>query len=260
MLPEGDDFLFAHALIQEGAYSSLLRSTRRDLHRRAAEWFAGQDLVLHAQHLDRAEDDRAPQAYLEAATAQRASYHIDAALRLVDRGLATARRDADRQALICLMGDLQRDLGDITSSIESYRLALAVSPDEPRLCRAQLGLAEGLRVSEGLTEAIELLELAQRAAERNDMVSELAHLHHLRGNIFFPIGNIDGCREEHEQGLHYARRFGSPEAEARALGGLADAAYAQGRMRTAFDYFSRCVALSDQRRGSKGSRISSHET
>jgi class 3 adenylate cyclase/tetratricopeptide (TPR) repeat protein len=246
VLPEGDDFLFAHALIQEGAYSSLLRSTRRDLHRRAAEWFAGQDLVLHAQHLDRAEDDRAPQAYLEAATAQRASYHIDAALRLVDRGLATARRDADRHALICLMGDLQRDLGDITSSIESYRLALAVSPDEPRLCRAQLGLAEGLRVSEGLTEAIELLELAQRAAERNDMVSELAHLHHLRGNIFFPIGNIDGCREEHEQGLHYARRFGSPEAEARALGGLADAAYAQGRMRTAFDYFSRCVALCQQ--------------
>jgi tetratricopeptide (TPR) repeat protein len=36
----------------------------------------------------------------------------------------------------------------------------------------------------------------------------------------------------------------SPEAEARALGGLADAAYAQGRMRTAFGHFSRCVALS----------------
>jgi tetratricopeptide (TPR) repeat protein len=74
-------------------------------------------------------------------------------------------------------------------------------------------------------------------------VSELARLHHLRGNIFFPLGNIEGCREEHERGLDYARRSRSPEAEARALGGLADAAYAQGRMRTAFDYFSRCVAL-----------------
>jgi tetratricopeptide (TPR) repeat protein len=75
------------------------------------------------------------------------------------------------------------------------------------------------------------------------MVSELARIHHLRGNIFFPIGNIQGCREEHEQGLQYAQRSGLPEAEARALGGLADAAYAQGRMQTAFDYFSRCVAL-----------------
>src|SRR5262249_24948654 len=42
----------------------------------------------------------------------------------------------------------------------------------------------------------------------------------------------------------YARRLNSPEAEARALGGLADAAYAQGRMRSAFEHFSRCVSLS----------------
>ena len=60
------------------------------------------------------------------------------------------------------------------------------------------------------------------------------------------LGNIDGCREEHERGLGFARRSGSPEAEARALGGLADAAYAQGKMRSAFDHFSRCVALSQQ--------------
>ncbi|MFB9262148.1 adenylate/guanylate cyclase domain-containing protein [Bradyrhizobium erythrophlei] len=243
VLPEGDDFLLAHALIQEGAYSSLLRSSRKDLHRRAAEWFAGQDLVLRAQHLDRAEDDRAPHAYLEAATAQRADYHIDAALRLADRGLQIARQDSDRHALICLRGELQRDLGDVSASIASYRLAIAASSDEIALCRARLGLAEGLRVSEGLTEALELLDHAQNAAERHDIVNELARLHHLRGNIFFPMGNIEGCRKEHERGLEYAARSGSPEAEARALGGLADAAYAQGKMRTAFDYFSRCVAL-----------------
>jgi class 3 adenylate cyclase/tetratricopeptide (TPR) repeat protein len=243
VLPEGEDFLFAHALIQEGAYSSLLRSRRRDLHRRAAHWFAGQDPVLHAQHLDRAEDDRASEAYLEAAVAQRAGYHLDTALRLANRGLQIARTDADRHTLTCLRGELQRDLGDISASIATYRQAITASSEETALCRARLGLAEGLRVSEGLSEALELLRDAQDAAQRNDMVSELARLHHLRGNIFFPLGNIDGCREEHERGLRYARRSGSPEAEARALGGLADAAYAQGRMRTAFDYFSRCVAL-----------------
>jgi class 3 adenylate cyclase/tetratricopeptide (TPR) repeat protein len=244
VLPEGEDFLFAHALIQEGAYSSLLRSRRRELHRCAAQWFAGRDLVLHAQHLDRAEDDRAPEAYFDAAAARRAGYHLDDALRLANRGLQIARADAHRHALACLRGELQRDLGDIAASIATYRQALTESTEEVALCRARLGLAEGLRVSEGLTEALQLLRDAQDVAERRDMVSELARLHHLRGNIFFPLGNIDGCREEHERGLGYAQRSGSPEAEARSLGGLADAAYAQGRMRTAFDYFSRCVALS----------------
>jgi tetratricopeptide (TPR) repeat protein len=98
-------------------------------------------------------------------------------------------------------------------------------------------------VSDGLKEALALLESAQQIAEQKELVPELARLHHLRGNVFFPLGNIDGCRVEHEQGLAYARRSGSPEAEARALGGLGDAAYAQGRMRSAFENFSRCVAL-----------------
>ena len=95
-----------------------------------------------------------------------------------------------------------------------------------------------------LDEALTLLDEAQEAAERHAMISELARIHHLRGNIFFPLGKIEGCRQEHERGLGYALRSGSAEAEARALGGLGDAAYAQGRMRTAFEHFSRCLALS----------------
>jgi class 3 adenylate cyclase/tetratricopeptide (TPR) repeat protein len=244
VLPEGDGFLFAHALIQEGAYSSVLRARRRELHLVAAEWFAAHDPMLRAQHLDRAQDARAPRAYLEAATSQRASYQAEAALRLVARGLEITRDETERHALRCLSGELQRDLGDISASIAIYREAIAGAPDDVSLCQSQVGLAEGLRVSEGLSEAIELLGAAQAHAERHDLVPELARIHHLRGNILFPLGKIDACREEHERGLSYARRSGSPEAEARAFGGLADAAYAQGRMRTAFAHFSRCVALS----------------
>jgi hypothetical protein len=43
------------------------------------------------------------------------------------------------------------------------------------------------------------------------MIEELARLHHLRGNIFFPLGNVEGLREEHELSLGYARRMGSPK-------------------------------------------------
>jgi len=244
IIPEGDDFLFAHALIQEGAYSSLLRSRRRELHRQAAEWFTDCDPMLYAQHLDRAEDARAPAAYLDAASAQRVAFRSDAALKLVDRGLEIATDAGDRHRLTCLKGELLRDLGDIASSIAVYRQAIAASPHDEALCRAQIGLADGLRVSEGLDEALALLEEAQASAERHAMVPELARLHHLRGNIFFPLGNIEGCGREHERGLAFARRSGSAEAEARALGGLGDAAYAQGRMRTAFEHFTRCVSLS----------------
>src|SRR6201999_4188793 len=93
VLPEGDGYLFGHALIQEGAYSSLLRARRRELHRIAAEWFAPHDQVLQAQHLDRAEDERAPGAYLDAATRQRASFHAEAALRLAERGMEIVREE-----------------------------------------------------------------------------------------------------------------------------------------------------------------------
>jgi tetratricopeptide (TPR) repeat protein len=244
VVPEGDDFLFAHALIQESVYSTLLHARRRELHRRAADWFAATDPVLHAQHLDRAEDERAPRAYLDTAIAQRAAYLTEAAFRLVERGLQIAQTASDRHALICFKGELQRDLGDIAGSIATYRAAVAAAPDEADLCQSQIGLAEGLRVSEGLAEALALLDAAQQVAQRLDKVAELARLHHLRGNILFPLGRIDDCRSEHELGLAYAQRLGSPEAEARALGGIADAAYAQGRMRTAFEHFSRCVTLS----------------
>ena len=211
VLPEGEDFLFAHALIQQGADSSLLRSRRRELHRQAAGWFEARDPVLCAQHLDRAEDEAAPRAYLRAALAQRTAYHLDMALRLVERGLAIAQMEPDRHALACLKGELQRDLGDIAASVATYRTAIAAAPDEEGVCQAKLGLAEGLRVSEGLSEALALLEEVQQAFERREMLPELARLHHLRGNIFFPLGNIDGCREEHERGLGFARRSGFPE-------------------------------------------------
>ena len=66
--------------------------------------FAGRDPVLHAEHLDRAEDPGAPRAYLEAARAQAAAYRTEAALALVERGVALAHQRADAFALTCYCG------------------------------------------------------------------------------------------------------------------------------------------------------------
>jgi class 3 adenylate cyclase len=43
--PEGTGFLFAHALVRDGVYSSLLKDRRRDLHKRAADWYASRACV-----------------------------------------------------------------------------------------------------------------------------------------------------------------------------------------------------------------------
>src|SRR5262249_52008162 len=69
--PDGEELLFGHALIRDAVYATLLRSRRRELHRRAAAWFAERsDVSLRAEHLDRAEDADAAGAHLEAAAAQ----------------------------------------------------------------------------------------------------------------------------------------------------------------------------------------------
>ena len=241
--PEGDDYLFAHALIQEGVYSSLLKAARSELHARAAEWFADYDLVLRAQHLDRAESQDAPQAYLEAAQGQASLYHYEHALNLIGRGSEIAQGGDTEFELLRLMGDLRLDLGQGDKAVEVFQTALETAQDEVQTCHAQIGLAAGLRLTDKLEEALSYLEQAEGPARANALDLELARLHHLRGNLYFPLGNIEGCREEHAKALEHAQKAGSPEWEAQALCGLGDAEYARGRLVTAHGIFSRSIEL-----------------
>jgi predicted ATPase len=89
--PDGAELLFAHALVRDGVYSSITHERRRMLHRAAAQWYAQRDAVLHAEHLERANDPGAAQAYGAAARAQGLDYHYD-------RALALAHRDAHSRA------------------------------------------------------------------------------------------------------------------------------------------------------------------
>ena len=244
--PEGDDFLFAHALIQEGVYGSLLKATKQALHVSAAEWFSDQDLVLRAQHLDRADDRGAPTAYLEAGRGQASLYHYERALQLVERGRELAEGTADEFALTALHGEFLHDVGMVVESMAAHRRALELATDDIDRCKAWLGLAAGLRLSNDYNDALELLEKAEPIAVQHDLTLDLARLYHLRGNLHFPLGNVDACGAAHEKALEVARKAGSAEAEARALGGMADAAYARGHMVSAHRYFSDCVALCQQ--------------
>jgi tetratricopeptide (TPR) repeat protein len=242
--PEGDGYLFAHALIQEGVYGSLLKRQRHELHRRAAEWYAGDDAVLHAEHLANADDDNAPRAFLDAAREQTRHYRFERALDLTERGLALATEQSDQHGLICLKGELLRDLADIQPSISAYREGLERAGDDVQRCDAWMGLAAGMRVTTNYDEALALLEKAEPVAMNHHLTSRLTQLHHLRGNLYFSLGRTEDCRNEHLLALKFANQSQSAECEARALGGLGDAEYARGRMITAQDYYTRCIDLS----------------
>ena len=242
--PEAGDYIFANALIQECIYSSLLKPKAREFHRRLAEWFGERDPILCAQHFDRADDPAAPQAYLEAARMQASEYHYESALRSVRRGLELARTATDKFALTCWKGELLHDLGSVATSVEAYREALEIADDDILRCTAWIGLAGGMRVTDDIDGALQALDQAETAATSHDLTLELSRIHHLRGNLYFPLGKIDSCLQQHEMALECARQAKSPESEARALGGLGDAEYARGRMNTAYRYFNECIQLS----------------
>ncbi len=245
--PDGSGFLFAHALIQDAVYASTLKSTRRQLHRKAADWFGEGEPMLQAEHLDRAEDPGAVRAYLRAAQHEMGSFRYEAAVQLAQRGakLATAPAAGDTTpcdlALLC--AEALREMGRSAESIEGFRAATDLGQSDLQRCHAWMGVAAGNRVTGAFDAAMQALDQAQPIAQRLDLSSESSKIHHMRGNLLFAQGKVAECKEQHQLALEHALRNADAECEAQALSGLGDAQYAMGRMHTALDYFQRCVAL-----------------
>ncbi|NOX76561.1 MAG: protein kinase [Gammaproteobacteria bacterium] len=241
--PKNGDYLFSHALIQDGIYLSLLKVARRDLHHRAAQWFAPTDPLRQAEHLERAEDPAAADAYYMAAETEARGFHCERARTLVQRGL---RMTPEHPGLTVLLGDIQRGMGEVDDARSHYQAVLALPADNPLYCRAWLGLAECADLSDDFSTALAALGQAQTLVEsdddRDDLLA-LARIHYLRGNLYFPRGDIEACLAQQQLAQDYARQAGCAEYEARALSGLGDAHYAAGRMLSACTVFERCLTL-----------------
>jgi tetratricopeptide (TPR) repeat protein len=242
--PVPDGLQFAHALVRDGVYGSLTRARRRELHKAAAAIFVD-DPVLRAEHLDRAGDVEAPRAYLDASRAQAGLFRPDQAIALATRGLALAARARDVVDLALHLGDLHQDAGRGMDSLEAYGRALSTSDAETDRRRALLGRAAANRLVARLDDAFAALAEAEPLAAADLDDRALAQIHYLRGNLHFARGELQACRSEHERALEAARRIDSPEWQARALSGLADAQYMDFRMATALRHFAGCVALCD---------------
>lgn len=242
--PHDGGFLFQHALVRDGAYSSLLKSRRRELHEKAAGWFEERDVTLWALHLDRAESPLAAGAYSDVARHHADQFRFETALEAVTRGLEIAEAPAARYPLLMLQGESLRENGQAAHSIETFRMALEATEVDPERCRALIGLAAGMRITDDYDGALGVLDQAEALAVADSLDTEQSDIHYYRGSIFFPLARIEGCLKEHRAALEAAERVRAPEREVRALSGLGDAYYSSGRVLTAFRYFERCISLS----------------
>lgn len=242
---EGDGYMFAHALIRDGIYASLLRPQRRAIHGPIATWYADRDPALRAEHLERAEDAGAPAAYLAAAEIRAAALQPEEALALVRRGTAIAATAENRRALALKEGELLHDLGQGRDALTAYRLARELAETDDERCRALLGIASAHRLlSEGI-DALAVLDETEPIAARLGNDALLGQMHHLRGNLCFSLGRAEACQAAHQQALVVAQRSGDAVLEAKALSGLGDADYAVGRWQGAAASFRRCVMLAE---------------
>lgn len=244
--PEGDELVFCHALIRDGAYGSLLLARRRQLHVLAAEWVRARDVALAAEHFERAEDGRASMAYLQAALQLEERFEYARALAALQRGLKLSDEPAQCFALRLARARLLLELGRAAESITAADSALAVAASDGERALGLIAKASGMRIVDRVADGLAVLAQAQPLAESAGLTLDRSRLHHLRGNLLFSTGQAAQCQQEHETALALAREAGSTEAEIAAMGGIGDAAYARGRVRSAHAMFSRCVAMAHE--------------
>jgi class 3 adenylate cyclase/tetratricopeptide (TPR) repeat protein len=242
----GDEMMFTHALIRDSAYASLLHASRRELHQKAALWYEGRDPALCAEHLDRAEDPRAADAYLIAARAEASAMRTEAALALVTRGRQLPSGAAARFGLAALAGELHARLGNAAESIGAFESALDAAADDRERAASWIGVASGHRMQSAIVKGLAALDAAEQSAARAGLTAQLARIAYLRGSLHFSAGAAGECRRHHERALALAQQAGDAECEAQALSGVADALYAQGQMRSAQDAFRRCLDICER--------------
>lgn len=132
-------YLFQHALTQESAYESLLKSKRAELHRHVAETIEQlvpdqleQNAAVLAFHYDRAKmDDKAFAYAVLAGDMARRAYAHDEALSFYDRALEIGQRHLDSQSIPRLRevyanrGNVMEVQSNHSGAIENYRAMIA---------------------------------------------------------------------------------------------------------------------------------------
>lgn len=240
---ERDSYVFVHDLVMQGIYESMPAGQREEIHLAVAGCYGAGAPDLRAQHLHKARHPQAPAALLEVIGQRIASYQYHPALELIGICQRIDYAPRDEYRLQLLSGQCHAKIGQTPRAKLAFEAALELAGDQAQRVAAVIGLATALNVLEDLGAEEVLLDQAIAAARTAGVEDGLAELYYLKGNIYFPAGNFARSRELHELSQRFAR---SKETEARAMSGIGDSYYAQGRIVTAHKVFRACLALCEE--------------
>src|SRR6202042_3153130 len=149
-VPPQANYRFKHALIQDAAHESLLKSRRQALHRRAAEALlsANAEAEAIAYHFTEARLDdaaikwwgRAGDRALRRSAFQEAIAHLGKAIAMADKAAGAAQRRADAAASSRRRLKLQTDYGQAMMWSKGFERALeACTPGHEEKARERFG-------------------------------------------------------------------------------------------------------------------------
>jgi class 3 adenylate cyclase/predicted ATPase len=219
--PPADTYSFKHALVQDAAYQSLLKSRRQMLHAKVADLMEHQERdktqsepELVAHHLTQAGDAEHAIGYWRAA-AQRASErsaHREAVAHL-GKSVELLRELSETDARDRLELQLQISLGTALVVIHGYSAAVAEDAyqrarnlaqkldEQAELFTATWGLwminQTRVQVTAGRSLADELVAVAERGAD----VGQRLEAHHAAWTTLLFVPDFAACRSHTEQGL-----------------------------------------------------------
>jgi tetratricopeptide (TPR) repeat protein len=240
---ERDNYVFVHDLVMQGIYESIPPAQRAEIHVTLARQYGDNEPRLRARHLHKARHPDAPGALLEVIAAYIASYQYHPALELLETCQRIEYAPRDEYRLQLLSGQCHAKMGHTEQARQAFAAALALAPDQARRIPAVIGLATALNVLEDLRAEEELLDGAIAEATAAGIKDGLGELYYLKGNIYFPRGDFAMSRQLHDQAQRHAR---NKETAARALSGIGDSYYAEGRMVTAQQVFRECLDLCEK--------------
>jgi tetratricopeptide (TPR) repeat protein len=206
-------YFFKHALIQDAAYASLLRSTRQHYHRQIAQLIEKQfpDLVetqpeLVAHHYteagchEQAVDywQRAGQRAIERSAHAEAIRHLDKGLEVLSNVPDTSERaQQELTILMALSLPLRVTQGFVPELERTFTRALALCEqigDSPRRFQALSGLTRFHTIGGNLQMARELGQQSLLLARETQDPENLAEAHLPLGTALVPLGMFEAAR------------------------------------------------------------------
>ncbi|MES2262840.1 MAG: AAA family ATPase [Pseudomonadota bacterium] len=243
-----DSYVFVHDLVMHCIYEAIESGQLRRLHLAAADAWRGRDAAQCAQHLYRAGDPGALEVMLGAIRGKLEQHQFEAALDLTAACNSADSTSFSSFPLALLRAHASAGMGNMANARQYYRHAMLLAGRPQDKIDAVIGLAATLNILEELEEEERLLDETVPLALEIGAEAALGKLLHLKGNIYFPRGNYSECRRYHEDAARHAQASAASDTQARALSGVGDSYYAQGRMRKAYELFSQCLTMCERHR------------